>query len=78
MKQTDTLLSALAAYLLGRKYYANIVNTIGTANYDISAYIFADRAAADAHRRQLEGNKSYRVVETVTFRSRQDYPTTQL
>ncbi|MEZ3589630.1 MAG: hypothetical protein K1V84_01165 [Muribaculaceae bacterium] len=73
MTQTITLLREITAFLLGRKYYANIVHTRGTTNHEISSYIFLTKADAAAHRDALRDNRSYRYVETVSFRSRRDY-----
>ena len=72
MKQS--LLQAIIAFLLGQKYYVNIVNTRGTNRADISSFIFSTKAEAMKHRVEIEeGTLSYRFVETVSFRSRNIY-----
>ena len=71
---TTTLFTEIMAFLFGRKYYANIINTNGTAKCEISSFIFHTRAEARRHRDALQYNMSYRYIETVTFRSRKEYP----
>lgn len=73
MNQTTTVLAEIVALILGRKYFANIIHTRGTNKCEVSSFIFRSREEADAHRAALEGNLSYRYVETVSFRSRKDY-----
>nr|DAV37253.1 MAG TPA: hypothetical protein [Caudoviricetes sp.] len=65
-----TVLKEVIAFLLGRKYYANIVRTKGTTNQEICCYIFATKQAADRHRRDIETTLSFQFVETISFRSR--------
>jgi len=74
MTQTTTILTEIAAFILGRRYYANIINTNGTDRCEISCYIFRSRKDAEKHRDQLATNMSFRFIETVSFRSRHDYP----
>lgn len=66
----STVFKEILAFLLGRKYYANIIATKGVAKQEICSYIFATREAADNHRREIEDTLSFRFVETVSFRSR--------
>lgn len=73
MSQTTTILTEIMAFILGRKYYANIIHTRGTNKCEVSSFIFLNKRDADAHRVNLENNRSYKYVETVSFRSRQDY-----
>lgn len=73
MNQTTTVLTEIIAFLFGRKYYANIIHTRGTRKCEVSSFIFLSRSEADEHRAALEGNLSYKFVETVSFRSRRDY-----
>lgn len=73
MPQTTTVLTEIVAFILGRKYYANIIHTRGTNKCEMSSFIFLSRRDADAHRDALDDNRSYRFVETVSFRSRHDY-----
>ena len=73
MNQTTTILTEIVAFILGRKYYANIIHTRGTDKCEVSSFIFRSRQEAASHRRALNGNLSYRFVETVSFRSRREY-----
>lgn len=65
-----SVLTEIMAFLFGRKYYANIIYTKGTAKQEMSSFIFASREAANTHRDQLAFNNSYGYVETISFRSR--------
>lgn len=71
----DTVLTRIVEFILGRKYYANIINTRGTDKYEISCFIFASKAEADRHRDSLMTNASFMFIETISFRSRIAYPT---
>lgn len=73
MNQTTTVLTEIVAFLLGRKYYANIIHTRGTNKCEVSSFIFRSKKEADLHRAALRDNLSYKFVETVSFRSRHDY-----
>lgn len=66
----STVWTEIIAFILGRRYYANIIATKGVAKQEICSYIFATREAADKHRREIETTLSFRFVETVSFRSR--------
>lgn len=68
-----TVLKEIIAFLLGRKYYANIVGTKGTAEMQICSFIFRTREEAYRHRDELSGTLSFRYIETVSFRSRKEY-----
>lgn len=65
-----TVLNEIIAFLLGRKYYANVIATKGVAKQEICSYIFTSKAEAEEHRQQIEGTLSFTYVETVSFRSR--------
>lgn len=71
-----TILSAIVEFLLGRKYYAVIINTRGTDRCEISSIIFPTREAAEKHKYELSTTYSYQWVETISFRSRKDYDST--
>lgn len=73
VKPSDNLFTAIGAFLFGRKYYANIINTRGTNKNELSSFIFKSKQEALDHARELRTNRSYRVVQTVSFRSRIDY-----
>lgn len=64
------IIQAIIAMILGQKYWANIINTRGTAKCEISCFIFDTREKADEHARSLDTNRSYGFVETISFRSR--------
>lgn len=72
MKQ-QTLLQAITALLFGNKYYANIINTRGTAKCELSSFIFSTKADAIKHRNELQSTRSFLYVETISFRSRREY-----
>jgi len=69
----ETVLSNIVAFVLGKKYYANIINTRGTDKCEITSFIFRTKEEADRHRKTLESTLSYIWIETVSFRSRRDY-----
>lgn len=67
------LIEEIVAHLFGRKYYANIINMRGTLRAELCCYVFASKAEAEEHRLSLDGNMSYKWLETVSFRSKQNY-----
>lgn len=69
----STVLAEILAFILGRKYYANIINTRGTDKCELSCFIFHSKEEAEAHRLNLETTISYLYIETVSFRSRKEY-----
>lgn len=71
MKQS--LLQKIIAFVLGNKYYANIVNTRGTTRCELTCFIFNTREQAELHRQQLGLGASFGFIETVSFRSRRIY-----
>jgi hypothetical protein len=73
MTQTTTILREIEAFLFGRKYYANIINTRGTGRSEISSFIFLTKEDAEAHRQDLTQTVNYAWLETISFRSRTDY-----
>ena len=73
MNQTKTVIIAIVEFLLGKKYYANIINTRGTKRCEISSFIFSTPQEAEDHRQELSSTSSYQWIETVSFRSRIDY-----
>ena len=68
------IIQAILALVLGNKYWANIINTRGTDRCELSCFIFTTREDAERHRRDLEANASFLYIETVSFRSRRQYP----
>lgn len=70
MNSNESLLGAIVAFIFGHKYYANIINTRGTARFELASFIFTTKEQAEKHRRSLDTTRSYQYVETVSFRSR--------
>ena len=63
----------IGTWLLGRRYWANVINVRGTDKCELCCFIFHTRAEADEHRRTVDGTASFMWVETVSFRSRKEY-----
>ncbi|MBD5173825.1 MAG: hypothetical protein HDT08_04220 [Bacteroidales bacterium] len=74
MNRYTTIWKAIVEAVIGRKYYANIINTKGTAKYEICSFIFTSKEQALKHKEQLDTTLSYSHVETISFRSRNIYP----
>lgn len=72
MKQ-KTILTSIIDFVFGQKYYANIVNTKGSEKNEVCSFIFKMKEDAERHRKEIESTLSFRLVETVSFRSRNDY-----
>ncbi len=73
MNQTKTVITAIVEFLLGKKYYANIINNIGIGKCEISSFIFDNIKDAELHRQEIIETRSYWWVETISFRSRIKY-----
>lgn len=71
---SSTVLKEIIAFLFGRKYYANIIETRGAGERQICSYIFSSKEMAGKHRRKIEATMSFQYIETISFRSRRDYP----
>lgn len=69
----DIVISKVIEHLFGRKYYCNVINCRGTLNAEVSSFIFATKAEAEAHKLSLVANRSYQWIETISFRSKNDY-----
>ena len=69
----ETVIQSIVAWFIGHKYYANIINTRGTDNAEISCFIFHTREEAEDHRRTIENTRSFLYIETISFRSRKVY-----
>ena len=69
----ETVLQAIIAHLFGHKYYVNIVNTRGTDKCETTSFIHRSEDEAEAHRRDIESTRSYKFIETVSFRSHKVY-----
>ena len=68
MKQS--LLQAIITFVMGYKYYANVINTRGTDRCELACFIFTSRRQAMRHRAALDTTLSFLYVETISFRSR--------
>lgn len=68
-----TVLKEVIAFILGRKYYANIVAVKGTGKTEICSYIFTSKEEANKHRDEIQTTLSFLYVETISFRSRNEY-----
>ena len=68
MKQS--LISKIIAFIFGNKYYANIVNSVGTNRCEVCNFIFNTREEAAAHVQSIMATRSFLHVETISFRSR--------
>lgn len=69
-----SLFGLITEFVLGRRYYVNIIVTVGTDRYEATSYIFDTKEGAEEHRSRIGQTLSYRYVETVSFRSRYAYP----
>lgn len=70
----ETVLQRIIAFVIGHKYYANIIRTKGLGGtVDLTSFIHPTKADALAHRRDIEQTASYSYVETISFRSRETY-----
>lgn len=69
----ETVIKEIMAFLFGRKYYVNIINTIGTEKMEVCSFIFRNKEEAEKHRKTLDTTRSFLYVETVSFRSRKGY-----
>lgn len=63
----------IANLLFGYKYYANIVCTRGTTRTEICSYIFRSKEEARKHQEGLELNRTFKYIETISFRSRKAF-----
>lgn len=69
----STVFKEIISFILGRKYYANIINTRGVDKCEICSYIFKTQEEAAAHRISINNTMSFNYVETISFRSRRKY-----
>lgn len=68
-----TVLEKIISHIFGYKYYANIINPVGTFNYEISCFIFRTKKEADEHRESINRMRSFNFIQTISFRSRREY-----
>lgn len=64
------LINAILDFILGRRYYANIVNIRGRSDLEICSYIFKTKAEANKHKSEIDTTLSFLFIETITFRSK--------
>lgn len=72
--QENSILAKIIDFIFGHKYYATIMNTRGTERCEINSSIFRTKAEAEKHKFTLNSTASFMHVETISFRSRIDYP----
>lgn len=72
-----SLFQIIVDFILGEKYYANIVNIRGTIKCELCSFIFTTKEAADKHAAELRTTLSFDFIETVSFRSRVHYGVSQ-
>lgn len=61
-------------FILGNKYYCNLVNVKGSDEIEMSSYIFRTKERALLHKQRIQSTRTFQYVETVSFRSRENYP----
>lgn len=70
----ETVLQRIVAFLIGHKYYANIVQVKGLGGaVELTSFIHPTKADADRHIRDIMETLSYYYIETISFRSRETY-----
>lgn len=68
------IIESILALVFGQKYWANIINTRGTDRCELSCFIFTTKEDADKHKQDLDATASFIWIETISFRSRKQYP----
>lgn len=68
-----TVLQKIIQLFFGRKYYAVVVNRIGTFDEEIASFVFKNMDEVEKYKRELQLNSTYRYVETISFWSKRDY-----
>lgn len=69
----QSLIQIVFDYIFGHKYYVNIINTRGVFRTECTSFIHPDKASAMRHKDVINSGRSFQVIETISFRSRQDY-----
>lgn len=67
------LINEILDFMFGKRYYANIVNIVGTFKMEICSYIFTSKKQAMQHKREIEGTSSFMYITTISFRSKKIY-----
>lgn len=68
-----SLLTLVLEFIFGRKYYVNIIATKGVIRTECTSFIHPTKESAMKHRESIDSTMSYRVLETISFRSRHEY-----
>lgn len=59
--------------VFGHRYYAVIIGRQGTGIYEIASTIHRTRKSAQEHRQRIEATRTFIYIETITFRSHNDF-----
>lgn len=59
--------------VFGHKYYAVIVGLQGAGIYQIASAIHRTKKGAQEHRQRIEATRTFIYIETITFRSHNDF-----
>ena len=73
MSQETTVIKSIVDFILGHKYYAAIINTRGTKRTELSSFIFRSKDEVEAYKEEMEYNRSFKILEIVSFRSRNGF-----
>ena len=66
-------ITAIIDRIFGRKYYAVIIGRQGSGIYEIASTIHRSRHSADTHRQQIQLTRTFIYIQTISFRSRNDF-----
>ena len=70
----ETVLQRIIAFIIGHKYYANIIHVKGVGGtVELTSFIHANKQDAEKHIEDIRRTLSFDYVETVSFRSRNLY-----
>jgi hypothetical protein len=59
--------------IFGHRYYAVIIGRQGSGIYEIASAIHRTKKEAQEHRHRIDATRTYIYIETVTFRSHNDF-----
>lgn len=63
--------------IFGYRYYAVIIGTQGAGIYEVASQIHRTKKSAEEHRMRIVNTLTYVYIETIKFRSRNDYRITK-
>jgi hypothetical protein len=63
--------------VFGYRYYAVIIGIQGSGIYEVASQIHRTKKSAEEHRQRIYGTRTYIYIETIKFRSRNDYRITR-